>query len=50
MYPGMYQLKVTSYDIRDENEDRVFELGEHLFIKNIVVEDHGKLCTCLRNL
>ena len=42
-YPSIYQLKVVSFDVVDENEDGVNEPGEHLLIKNIRVENTGKL-------
>jgi hypothetical protein len=42
-YPSIYQLKVVSFDVVDENEDGVNEPGEHLLVKNIRVENTGKL-------
>lgn len=46
-YPSIYQLKVVSFDVIDENEDGVNEPGEHLFIQNIRVENTGKLRSIL---
>jgi hypothetical protein len=41
-YPTRYDLKVVSFDIVDENEDGIFEPGEHLLVKNIRVQNTGK--------
>lgn len=42
-YPTIYKLRVVSFDVVDENEDGVNEPGEHLLVKNIRVENTGKL-------
>jgi hypothetical protein len=41
--PTIYKLKVVSFDVVDENEDGVNEPGNHLLVKNIRVENTGKL-------
>jgi hypothetical protein len=40
-YPTRYELKVVSFDVVDENQDGINEPGEHLFVKNVRVENTG---------
>lgn len=40
-YPTRYNLKVVSFDVVDENDDGIFEPGEHLLVKNIRVQNTG---------
>jgi hypothetical protein len=40
-YPARYELKVISFDVVDENQDGINEPGEHLFVKNVRVENSG---------
>ena len=41
-YLDRYMPELVSYDILDENEDGIFEPGEHLIIRYIVVQNIGK--------
>jgi hypothetical protein len=40
-FPKRYMLKVVSFDVVDENEDTINEPGEHIYIRNLVVENFG---------
>ncbi|RDW66553.1 hypothetical protein BP6252_10188 [Coleophoma cylindrospora] len=40
-YHSRYQLELVGFDIEDENEDGIFEPGEHLFIRRIRVRNSG---------
>ncbi|KAF2493298.1 hypothetical protein BU16DRAFT_563461 [Lophium mytilinum] len=39
--PKRYMLKVVSFDVVDENEDTINEPGEHIYIRNLIVENFG---------
>ncbi|KAH8881290.1 hypothetical protein GQ53DRAFT_888501 [Thozetella sp. PMI_491] len=41
VYSSRYMLVVSSFDVIDENEDMIMEPGEHLIVKNIVVQNIG---------
>jgi hypothetical protein len=40
-YRSRYQLELVGFDVEDENEDDIFEPGEHLFIRRIRVRNSG---------
>ncbi|RDW71671.1 hypothetical protein BP5796_07705 [Coleophoma crateriformis] len=40
-YHSRYQLELVGFDIEDENEDGIFEPGEHLFVRRIRVRNSG---------
>jgi hypothetical protein len=40
-YPGCYDLQVSGFDIRDENDDGITEPGEHIFVERIQVHNAG---------
>ena len=51
-YLDRYMLEFVSYDTFDENEDGIFEPGQHLIIRNIVIQNIGKhfyatTCSCV---
>lgn len=41
-YRARYQLELVDFDVEDENEDGIFEPGEHIFIRRIRVKNTGK--------
>lgn len=41
-YRSVYQLELVDFDVEDENEDGIFEPGEHLFIRNIKIKNAGE--------
>jgi hypothetical protein len=41
-YPSRYWLLVTGFDIKDENDDGIFEPGEHILVSNIKIQNTGK--------
>ncbi|OCL06100.1 hypothetical protein AOQ84DRAFT_366097, partial [Glonium stellatum] len=41
LYRSAYNLELVGFDVEDENGDGIFEPGEHLFIKRIVVRNSG---------
>lgn len=41
-YQSRYQLELVDFDVEDENEDGIFEPGEHIFICRIRVKNTGK--------
>lgn len=41
IYSDVYRLKVISFDISDENDDGIFEPGEEVTVRNIVVDNYG---------
>lgn len=49
-YHGCYNLQASVFEMIDENEDGVYEPGEHVLIKNIQVHNTGRLSQTLRNL
>jgi hypothetical protein len=40
-YDRKYQLELVDFDLEDENEDGIFEPGEHLFVRRIRVRNSG---------
>lgn len=44
-YRSRYQLELVDFDIEDENEDGIYEPGEHIFIRRIRIKNTGKLCS-----
>ena len=46
-YRSQFQLELVDFDVEDENEDGIFEPGEHLFIRRIRVKNTGKSATLL---
>lgn len=36
-----YEIVVIDFDVTDENDDGIFEPGEHLIVKNIRVQNSG---------
>jgi hypothetical protein len=40
-YSGRYGIVVMGFDVIDENDDGIFEPGEHLIVKNIRVQNNG---------
>jgi hypothetical protein len=42
-YTSCYRLELVDFDIEDENQDGIFEPGEHLFIRRISVRNTGLL-------
>lgn len=40
-YTSCYRLELVDFDIEDENQDGIFEPGEHLFIRRIRVRNTG---------
>lgn len=41
-YRSRYQLELVDFDVEDENEDGIFEPGEHLLIRRIRVKNSGE--------
>jgi hypothetical protein len=41
-YRSRFQLELVDFDVEDENEDGIFEPGEHIFIRRIRVKNTGK--------
>jgi len=41
-YRSRFQLELVDFDVEDENEDGVFEPGEHLFIRRIRIKNTGQ--------
>jgi hypothetical protein len=41
-YRSRYQLELVDFDVEDENDDGIFEPGEHLYIRRIRVKNTGK--------
>jgi hypothetical protein len=42
-YPTRYELKIISFDVVDENGDGINEPGEHILVKNIKVQNTGRV-------
>ncbi|KAH8600119.1 hypothetical protein B0O99DRAFT_737601 [Bisporella sp. PMI_857] len=42
-YETRYQLELVGFDLEDENDDGVFEPGEHLFVRRIRVHNSGDM-------
>ncbi|KAI3317030.1 hypothetical protein HD806DRAFT_551191 [Xylariaceae sp. AK1471] len=40
-YSSLYSLALTDFDVEDENGDGIFEPGEHLFVRRIIVRNSG---------
>jgi len=40
-YKTSYQLRVVKCDVRDENEDGIYEFGESIVVQNIRVKNEG---------
>jgi hypothetical protein len=43
-YTSSYRLELVDFDIEDENQDGIFEPGEHIFIRRIRVRNTGLFC------
>lgn len=41
-YDSRYNIQLVDFDIEDENEDGIFEPGEHIFVRRIKVKNAGK--------
>jgi hypothetical protein len=41
-YRCRYRLELVDFEVEDENEDGIFEPGEHVFIRRIRVKNTGK--------
>jgi hypothetical protein len=41
-YRSRFHLELVDFDVEDENEDGIFEPGEHIFIRRIRVKNTGK--------
>jgi hypothetical protein len=48
----VYDLRVESWVLQDENDDSIFELGEHIMVRNImgVIKPEGDLTRRPRSL
>ena len=44
-YSSRYRLELVSFEIRDENQDGIFEPGECIIIRSIRIKNSG----CFRN-
>lgn len=42
-YRSRYNLELVGFDVEDENEDGIFEPGEHLFVRRIQIRNSGIL-------
>ena len=42
-YHSCYKLQLVDFDIEDENEDGIFEPGEHVYVRRIRIRNAGKL-------
>ena len=42
VYQSPYQLELVDFDAEDENDDGIFEPGEHLFIQRIRIKNTGR--------
>ena len=42
VYRSPYQLELVDFDVEDENDDGIFEPGEHLFIRRIHIKNTGR--------
>ena len=40
-YVNRYHLVVKSFEVVDENKDGIYEPGEYLIVKNIIVHNQG---------
>ena len=43
-YHSCYKLELVDFDIEDENEDGIFEPGEHVYVRRIRIRNIGKSC------
>ena len=41
-YLACYKLQLVDFDIEDENEDGIFEPGEHIYVRRIRVKNTGR--------
>ena len=41
-YHSCYKLQLVGFDIEDENEDGIYEPGEHIYIRRIRIRNAGK--------
>ncbi len=41
-YTSRYDLRLVDFDVEDENEDGIFEPGEHIYIRRIRIRNTGK--------
>ncbi|KAI0542648.1 hypothetical protein GGR58DRAFT_509987 [Xylaria digitata] len=49
-YSSLYSLKLTDFDVEDENRDGIFEPGEHLFVRRITVQNSGGMPSPTRSI
>lgn len=42
-YHGCYNLQVYDFEMVDENDDGIYEPGEHVLIKNIKIHNTGNI-------
>jgi hypothetical protein len=47
IYDKRYDLQLVDFDLEDENGDGIFEPGEHVIVRRIVVKNTGKWSGCL---
>jgi hypothetical protein len=45
-YNKCYDLQLVNFDLEDENGDGIFEPGEHVMVRRIVVKNAGKWSSC----
>jgi len=45
-YDKCYDLQLVNFDLEDENGDGIFEPGEHVIVRRIVVKNAGKWSSC----
>src|SRR5271170_1538656 len=45
-YNKRYKLQLVNFDLEDENGDGIFEPGEHIFVRRIVLKNVGKWSSC----
>jgi len=42
IFRSCYPLELVDLDVEDENEDEIFEPGEHLYVRRVRVKNTGK--------
>jgi hypothetical protein len=45
-YDKCYDLQLVNFDLEDENGDGIFEPGEHVIVRRIIVKNAGKWSSC----
>ena len=46
-YDRCYDLQLVNFDLEDENGDGIFEPGEHVIVRRILIKNAGKRSSCI---